>query len=211
MKLNRLLQLAILLLPMSSLTVMAAASGSKFDNPKIRAWKEFTQNLLNLHSSLISQRKVNKKTRTGGYANFPDHYLEESYTDAENGQLISLVQWTRDQPDQLHSIEVYIRDAQGRVLRDYSASYLPYAHNSPVQTLITLHTYNGDYHAFRTFNASGIRIYERCERDEEILMNMDEDQIDSALNSKAKPMQHDPYLTCFKGLEEKVGKYLQPQ
>jgi len=209
MKPNRML-LSMLILSLST-TLTIAAPDSKQEKPRARAWNEFTQNILKLHTALIANRKVNKKTRTGGYANLPDHYLEESYFDAENGQLLSLVQWVRDQPDQLHSIEVYIRDGQGRVLRDYSATYLPFSHRSPMQTLISLHAYNGDLHAFRSYDASGARIYERCERGEEILLNLDEDQIDQATQGKDKPMQKDPYLTCFKGLEDKAGKYLQPQ
>ncbi len=195
--------------------VSAAAANAEplqQDNRHIRIWNQFAQNLLKLHRQRIRQQNVSKKTRSGGYAQMPDFYLEESFYIGD--RLISKVQWEKQNPQQLHTIEVYLHDSQGRVVRDYAAAYLPVYHNAPTQTLITLHRYNKGLHAFRSFDASGYRIVERCTgrlNGREVNLLLDEDEIDAALGDPRGVMATQEYRQCFGDLPQKAGKYLNPQ
>jgi len=140
----------------------ADAEPDKPLNKHEQTWTAFANNTLALHHKLISSIKVQKKTRVGGYADLPDFYIENAYYDAKTHKLVSQVQWEKANPVMLHTIQVNIYDNSGRVTRDYAAAYLPDYHRSPTQTLISLHNYNGQLHAFRTFDASGFRIVEGC-------------------------------------------------
>ncbi len=140
---------------------VAGAEVLKEDNVHVRTWNAFARHLEQLHRRLTSVEGIEVRTSIGGYAGKPKFYREEDYY--LDGRLVSRVQWEREHPENLHAIEVYIRDEQGRVIRDYAAAFLPHYRNAPVQTLITLHRYNGDLHAFRSFDASGYRIVERCD------------------------------------------------
>jgi hypothetical protein len=183
----------------------------KSDNKHARVWNKFANDSLNLHKKMTADKTVEVKTRIGSYANVKDFYIENRYF--ENGKLISQVQWEKDNPKQLHTIEVYIHDNTGRVIRDFMAAYLPFYHNAPTQTLISFHHYNEKLHAFRSFDATGDIILERCTGennknqpvniilDEDELYN-DEDGIKSTLDYKA----------CFAGLTQStLGKYIIPQ
>jgi hypothetical protein len=183
---------------------------AKAPNKHIITWDAFAKNTLALHHKLISKVAVIKKTKIGGYAHLPNFYIEDSYYDAKSHKLISRVQWEKAHPTVLHTIEVYLYDDKGRVTRDFTAAYLPNYHKAPTQTLISLHNYNGDLHAFRTFDASGYRIDEGCRgeyqgKDVEILL--DEDEIADG----APEMKTPEYKACFDGVQEKAGKYLIPQ
>ena len=93
----------------------------------------------------------------------------------------------------------------GRVVRDYGALYLPWAHNAPI---ITLHRYHDDLHAMRQFNASGERIYEQCRgtlAGAKVDIELDWGEISP--RSAASPT----YRECFEGLQEIAGIYLTPQ
>jgi hypothetical protein len=123
------------------------------------------------------------------------------------------VQWEKDAPDQLHTIEVYIYDEKGRVSRDYMAAYLPHYHNAPTQTLISFHHYSDQLHAFRTFDASGDRILERCEgkNKQGQLVNflLDEDEL---YEDPDNVQTSADYKSCFAGLTQtQLGKYILPQ
>ncbi|MBI3560729.1 MAG: hypothetical protein HY080_03340 [Gammaproteobacteria bacterium] len=192
------------------LVMVAQAEPLRVDSKRVMIKNTFAQNLLKLNAELLAQHKIRKQTRVGGYANYPEFYLEDSNYDANTGKLISVVQWEKQQPTNLHSLEVYLYDAQGRVIRDYLTSYLPNARHAPVQNLISLHVYNGDYHAFRTFDAFGVRTYERCEKGSEIVLQLDEDEIHDAIKNHSQQLDSEPYLTCFKHLEVAADKYLIP-
>lgn len=190
--------------------IFSALVPAKEPNMHIITWDAFAKNVLALHKKLISQTKVVKKTKTGGYAHMPEFYKEESFYDARTHKLISKVQWEKDNPDVLHTIEVYLYDKQGRVIRDYAAAYLPEYHKAPTQTLISLHAYHGDLHAFRTFDASGYTIDEGCRgqyQGKEVQIILDEGEIEDG----APEMKTPEYQICFEGLQTKAGKYLMPQ
>ena len=195
-----------------SSTVFAAKV--KGDNEHARKWNKFADDVLVLHEALIKKIPVHKKTELGGYSGNPDFYKEERHYAKSHGKLISIVQWERDNPELLHTIEVYVRDDEGRILRDYSAAYLPQYRNAPTQTLVSIHIHNGDLHAFRTFEATGDRIVERCTgklNGEEVNFILDEDEIAHAEGGFTDVMEQTDYKACFKGMPEQAGKYLSPQ
>lgn len=189
-----------------------AAEGMKQDNVHIRTWNAFADNVYQLHRQLTAKGGITVKKSLGGYAQNKDFYVEEAYY--RDGKLISRVQWERENPKVMHTIEVYVRDEKGRVTRDFVAAYLPTYRNAPTQTLISLHRYNGDLHAFRTFDASGYRIIERCEgtlNGKPVNILLDEDEIDEALYDPEGIMQTAEYRQCFGDLQARAGKYLTPQ
>jgi len=186
----------------------------KEDNQHIRRWNGFADSLLELHKRLVSQQVNTIKTRMGGYAHLHDFYKEYQYINKKTGKLISQLQWEKAYPDNLHTIEVYIHDQYGRVIRDYSAAYLPHYRNAPTQTLISFHAYNGLLHAFRSFDASGDHILDRCSgryNAKVINILLDEDELYEGQFAKNGVMQSDTYKACFNGLPQTVGKYLNPQ
>ncbi len=190
-----------------------AAEPMKEDNVHVRTWNAFADNVLQLHYQLVNNgKKTTVKQTTGGYANRPDFYKQEEYY--QDGRLISAVRWEIENPRQMHTIEVFIHDDKGRVIRDYTAAYLPTYRNAPSQTLITLHSYNGKLHAFRTFDASGYRIVERCDgtlHGKPVTILLDEDEIDEFEGDPDSIMGTEAYKQCFAGLQLEAGKYLTPQ
>ena len=190
------------------------AAALRGNNEHARKWNKFADDVLALHNKLVEQKKTTVKRRLGGYFQNENFYKEEAYYDAANNKLISRVQWEREQPDNLHIIEVFIRDDQGRVTRDYIAAYLPNYRNAPTQTLVSLHAYNGKLHAFRSFDATSDLILERCTgklHGREVNLLLDEDEIYEALEGDSDVMEQTEYKACFKGMPNKVGKYLTPQ
>jgi len=181
-------------------------------NQHARTGNTFARQVLALHNKLIAQTHATRKTRNGGYANYPDFYREETWYDA-NGGLISRLLWERDNPQNLHTIEVFIRDAQGRVLRDYLAAYLPDYRNAPTQTQVTLYRYNGELSAFRGFDAYGDPIVERCTgrfQGGQVDFVLDENEIYEARVGRSDAMKRPEYQACFAGLAETAGDYLTP-
>lgn len=207
-------QILFTLLALLVAQVTGAEEKAKAPNKHIITWDAFAQNTLSLHKKLISEIEVVKKTKTGGYAGMPEFYIEETFYHPLTNNLISRVQWEKANPTQLHAIEVYLYDDKGRVIRDYVAAYLPSYHKAPTQTLISLYQYNGELQAFRTFDASGYRIFERCTgqfQGKEVDLMLDEDEIADSLEGKTKATKTETYKACFAGLQEKAGQYLTPQ
>ena len=193
-------------------TTAVNAASMQQDNVHVRTWNDFAQNVLQLHRELTQGKEVTIKLNSGGYAQLPAFYEEQAYY--LNGRLVSRVQWEREQPDALHSIEVFIYDKSGRVVRDFTAAYLPHYRNAPSQTLISLHNYNDSLHAFRSFDASGARIIERCQgkmKGKQVNLLLDEDEIHAALVGDSPVMQSAEYKHCFAGLQTEAGRYLTPQ
>jgi hypothetical protein len=202
--------ISILLMPFM-FSVAVATEPMKGDNKHVRVWNKFANDSLKLHKKLTKGKKLQVKTLVGSYANVKDFYIEHRYFD--NGKLISQVQWEKDDPKTLHTIEVYVHDKQGRVIRDFMAAYLPFYHNAPTQTLISIHHYVGKLHAFRSFDASGDVVLERCEgineKGQTVNLLLDEDDL---YNDPDEIMGSKEYNRCFDGLkQEKLGKYIIPQ
>ena len=207
-----LLSTLLMMIPVS--LPAADRDAMKEDNQHIRRWNGFAEKLLRLHDRLTRQQPHTVTERLGGYAHMENFYREFKYTNKKTGKLTSLVAWEKAYPDNLHTIEVYLYDEYGRVTRDYSAAYLPAYRNAPTQTLISFHVYNGLLHAFRTFDASGDHILDRCTgryNAKEINILLDDDDLYEGRFQKKGVMQSDTYRECFKGLPDKAGKYLDPQ
>ena len=191
----------------------ADKNAMKEDNRHIRTWNGFADNALNLHKELIKKHPHEVKKSLGGYAGNKDFYIQEEHTHKDSGKVTSVVQWEKENPTVLHSIEVFVRDDQGRVIRDFLAAYLPGYHNAPVQALVSFHQYSGKLHGFRSFDASGDKVLERCQgehkgKDFEFLL--DEDDLYAAyLNGN--PIEEKVYELCVGKLDEKLGKYALPQ
>lgn len=202
---------------LSLLLIMSAATAEeiKEDNLHVRTWNQFSDNLLKLHQKRIKNPNVVVKESTGGYFHLPDFYLQKDYF--LGNRLIASVRWEREKPENLHSIELYIHDKQGRVIRDYTVAYLPNYRNAATQTLISLHRYHEGLHAIRIFDASGYRITERCTgvfEGEEVDILLDEDEIAEALDDthvNQGIMMTYEYENCFGNLQQQAGKYLIPQ
>jgi hypothetical protein len=189
----------------------ASAEALKADNEFARICNLFADNLLELHQKLIDRTEFSVEKSVGGYHGNPEFYEQEKYIDKKTGKVISIVTWESDNPENLHTIEVFVRDKQGRVIRDYAAAYLPTYRNAPTQTLISFHAYNGDLHAFRTFDAVGDRLVERCTgtlKGKEVNMLLDEEDLLDAIHGDSEIMQQPVYKACFKGLPKKAGEYL---
>lgn len=199
------------------LLLSAAAQGVerlRVDSEHVRTWNQFAEDVHALHKDLIGKREVREEMSTGGYANQPDFYQEVKYYDRDSGHLISMIQRDRSPDKRLHTIEVYVRDEQGRVIRDYAAAYLPEHRNAPVQTLINLHHYDGDLHGFRQFDASGDLIYEFCEgthAGEEVQIRLFEDDIYGVSERVDRLMRSEPYLRCFGEIPKRADAYLSPR
>ncbi len=185
----------------------------KEDNAHIRKWNKFANDVLKLHHKLIQQHEHEIKKSTGGYAGNKDYYIEENYISQKTGKLLSKVQWEKANPEIMHTIEVYVHDEKGRVKRDFLAAYLPDYHNAPVQTLVSFHQYSGKLHGFRSFDASGDKILERCEgeyKGKPFEFILDEDELYAA-SMDGNPIEATVYSLCVGHLPQELGKYIKPQ
>lgn len=193
---------------------LAVFAEVKEDNLHVRTWNQFAQDILKFHQSRIKDMDVVVKEDIGGYSHLSDFYIEKKYF--SDNKHIATIMWEKENPELLHSIEVLVRDSRGRIIRDYVAAYLPSYRNAPTQTLISLHNYHKQLHAFRTFDASGYRIIERCTglyKGKEINFLLDEDEIAEALEDSHTgkgPMMSAHYKACFGELQQDVGIYLRP-
>lgn len=211
---RRTLALSMLCLLAASM-VNAAEQPSRMQEDKthVQTWNQFVAKILALHEKKIEKQQVSKTSKPGGYASQPDFYIEEEFRDAQ-GRLLSRLQWERETPTNLHAIELYIYDQQGRVIRDYAGAYLPHYRNAPTQTLISMHSYNGQLHAFRTFDASADFMFERCSgryQGEEVYISLDFDDKEELEGRPNTVMTSESYRACFKGLSKTAGNYLRPQ
>jgi hypothetical protein len=185
------------------------------DTDQVTVWNRFADRLMALHEKQIQGRKIRETEEFGGYARMPRFYREVSYYDVDSGRLMSRIQWETEHPDRVHSIEVYVYDSSGRLLRDYMAWYLPKYRNAPRATTINLYHYGHGVRGWRQFDASGNRLYERCnawagDQAGEILVELDEDEHAEALSEKNSIMTGELYLRCFGDIRASAGPYLNP-
>jgi hypothetical protein len=181
------------------------------DEDQVTVWNRFARNLKALHDRRLAGLELRTSEETGEYGGVMAkgyYYREVSYRDARSGALLAKLRTDRDRPQVLHGVEVNILDDDGRVVRDYAALYLPWAQNAPIRTFINLHRYNGELHAYRQFDASGERLYERCtgrHAGAPVDLSLYEEEIRTDIVSSA------PYRACFAGMPETAGIYLSPQ
>jgi hypothetical protein len=186
----------------------------KEDPVHVKTWNRFADDVYALHLRQIEGRKIEEKSKVCGYANEKDLYFEVEYYDKKTKRLLSRICWEKANPDRIHVIEVFIYDRKGRVIRDYTAAFLPYFRNAPSQTLIALHQYKRKLHAIRIFDASAELVTEKCTgryKGKEVFVLLDIDDILAARDNPNGIMQTEAYQRCFDGLETDVSPYLRAE
>lgn len=185
------------------------------DSEHVRDWNKFADEVYALHKKLVTGKEIKKVEKKGGYDGMPEFYNEVEYIDKKTGNLISRILWETENPDQIHVIEVNVYDNKNRVSRSYTAAFLPGYRNAPNQTLIHLYNYNDKkLKAFRTFDASGERIYEQCEgeyKGKQVWISLEDVDIAAAENTPTSIMFKPEYKACFTGLQKVCGDYVRPQ
>lgn len=202
--------LTLFLLSMSVLH----AEAMKEDPIHVHTWNRFTDDVYALHLKQIKGREIVEKRKVCGYPDDKEFYVEVEYYDKKTNRLLSRICWEKENPENIHVIEVYVYDKQGRVVRDYTSAYLPYFRNAPTQTLIALHQYKGKLHAIRIFDASAELITEKCTgsyKGKEVFILLDIDDIFAARDNPDGIMQTKEYKRCFDGLENDVSPYLRAE
>lgn len=207
---------AIAVVSMLSVMMSATAAESlKEDTQHIKTWNHFADAMYELHKQRIKKHEIITSEKIGGYYDDPDYYREVTYRNKKTGNILSRIQWVKDNPDVIHVIELFFHDNEGRVVRDYTAAYLPGYRNAPAQALMAFHSYNGDLHAFRSFDATGEAVFERCEgryKGEAVDIFFEDDDIDIMRRNPTKGEAATLlYQACFKGMPQKPGKYLDPK
>ncbi|MCK5360131.1 MAG: hypothetical protein KAJ95_05860 [Gammaproteobacteria bacterium] len=176
-------------------------------------WNAFVDKLYLLHRNRLADDNYYTNENIGGYGGQIDnleYYREVHYYDRDSRQLLSTVKWNETYPFGIHMIDVFIYDDSGRVLREYSATYLPSRYTSPAETLIILHNYNDSLHSFREFDASNVQLYEQCEKlNGEIVFALHYVDIPDSLSQLEKEKQQD-YRACFGHVAESAGIYIDP-
>jgi hypothetical protein len=184
---------------------------------QVTAWNRFAEGVYQLHRSQLQGRRIEETEEFGGYRGLPRFYREVTYRDAESRRVLSRIQWEREQPDRIHSIEVYVHSADGRLLRDYMAWYLPQGRNAPRATAINLYHYDDGIRGWRQFDASNERTYEKCSewrdgREQRTLIELSEDKLVEALAEPNKGVLASAlYQRCFASLTDTAGRYLEPK
>jgi len=201
---------ALLLAAYSVWAADAQAIRIETDDDHVTSWNRFAKKAYDLHQRQIAGREIRRTVETGEYHGAAARgygYKETSYHDVRTGLLLSRVSFDRDRPKILHTVEVFIYDPQGRVMRDFASIYLPMAQNAPIRTLINVHRYNNGLHAYRQFDASGNRIYEQCKgahAGTQVDISLEQQDIGPPTTAS------DTYQACFAGVQETVGAYLVP-
>ena len=204
-----------LLFFLSLLTIsLLHAESLKEDKEHVQVWNQFALDVYELHLRQIQGRVIEEQRSVGGYANDKDFYLQIDYIDKKSGLRLSRIRWEKADPQTIHAIDVFIHDRKGRVIRDYSASFLPHFRNAPVQTLITLHQYNKNLHAFRIFDASAELIGEQCHgkyRREPVRIRLDYDDLMAERRKPTGLMVSEVYQACFAQLALDAGPWLRAE
>ena len=194
--------------------VMAnSPSVMQVDQAQVTHWNQFVDDLYLLHQAQLQGKEIRTQSETGGYANYPDFFVETRYYDAATGLLLSRVQRESKHPDLIHLIEVNVYDDKQQLQRDYLAAYLPEHRNAPIQTLINLHAHQQGLHAFRQFDASGERIYEQCQgqfANKSVFISLDEDELVSGPAQRKKILDSPVYQQCFAAIPMRADEFLQP-
>ena len=142
-----------------------------------------------------------------------DFYREVKHFDKKSRRLLSRVLWEIDNPEQIHEIEVFVYDTNGKLKRDYLTAFLPGHRNAPVQTLINFHYQNDELKSFRQFDVSGQKIYERCEGkflNDPLNISLDDSDFAEYSDETMKTMESQEYQACFGHTIATLGDYINP-
>lgn len=201
-----------LVYPVVGNTAESTASSSS-DKKHVKILNQFAQRLRILHELQTTQNEIFQKESKGGYRGGDDFYREVKYYNKKTGNLLSRVMWEIEKPDQIHEIEVFVYDDNGRLKRDYLAAFLPVLRNAPVQALINLHHQNDEVKSFRQFEVSGEKIYEFCEGKffgEPLTISLDDNDFFVPNEETIKLMESVEYLSCFDKTMGTLGSYVNP-
>lgn len=196
------------------LALMFAHSASSAD--LAARWTKFAQALEALHKQRITSLDYVTEEKAGGYGGIradPEFYREVKFNDRKSGRLLALVQREIQPPNSLHVIEIYIYDDQGRVLREYLATYLPNRREIPYQTLVTRYAYEGKLQAYRQFDASDDFLFEYCAGELEgkkVRIAWDDLDMPDNVNEITDDFTRKAYQICFQSLPKTAGAYLDP-
>lgn len=209
---------ALLWLLAPALAPSAQSESMSEDRGHVYRWNKFTDDLYALHQRQVAGREVRIEEETGGYPGQPGFYREERYFDADTDRLLGIIQWEAASPDTIHSISVFRYDEAGRLIRDYSSTYLPDYRNAPTQTLIFIHRYRDELHAFRSFDASDDLLYERCEgrfQGGPVFISLDIDEIEDAQGERYRNnsgiLTEPVYAHCFGDMPDSAAHLLPPR
>lgn len=197
--------------------VVSNAAGSttpmSHNQVEVDSWNLFAQRLYILHQHQIVQRQILQKESKGGYSGGKNFYREVKYIDKKTKTLLSRILWEIDNPKQIHEIEVFVYDKNGKLKRDYLAAFFPEQRNAPIQTLINFHYQNDELKSFRQFDASGDKIYELCEGKffgEPMTISLDDNDFAVSSIETVRTMESQEYLACFNNTISVLGDYLNP-
>ena len=188
----------------------------KTDKVQVKKWNNFVAELYELHVDKTKNIPILTTEIIGGYGggfNNKEFYREISYVNKKTNKLISKIQWEVDNPNTIHTIEIFLYDTLGKIKTDFYARFLPYARNAPVQTLINLHNHNENLHAFRQFDANGELIYETCRGkffNQDINLHLDNEEIQDFKINNTDEFLEETYNACFLNLAQTATAYLSP-
>jgi hypothetical protein len=180
-----------------------------------KQWNDFIDGIYKLHDKRIDSVDYITEETVGGYGGVTNDlkfYREERFYEKNSGRLLSVIRWERQKPDNLHDIELYVYDEKGRVLREYSATFLPSRRAAPFHTQITLHYYNDDIHSFREFDASNDHLYEQCEKisdPKHVYFALHYEDIPYSYRD-IEPSRQQQYRACFDNLAKTAEPYTNP-
>jgi len=183
---------------------------------KVTVWNRFADHLVELHRARLQDRAVRIEQTDGHYGGsaWGDvTFTDQNFIANDDGRLLAHVRYESTHPTLVHIIDVDVYGADGRLARDYTAAWLPVYRNAPVQTLINLHAWHGDLHAFRQFDASGVRIYEQCRGKldgQDVDISLTEELIPDPGTNAGDERTAREYRACFADLPLKAGRWLDP-
>lgn len=176
----------------------------------------FAHALVTLSNHLLQQQAVITKESFGGYGGITNDlkfYKQFKNISKASNKVISIVQWETKHPENLHSVEVNIYDKDGRLLRDYSASYLPVYRRAPDQTLINIHHYENGLHSARQFNALDDILFEECSgqyQGQPISFGFDYIEMPDSSDDIEDEDFRQIYQACFRHLSSSAEPYTNP-
>lgn len=186
------------------------------DDTHVDRWNKFVEDLFSLHQHIIKNQNIYTRESKGGYGgvtNDPEFYREVRHYDKKTDKLLSNIKWENKNPEDIHSIDIYIYDDKGRIIRDYSAYYLPKHRNAPYQTFINIHHYSENLHSFRQFDANNEILFEFCEgsyNGKPVKISHEYHEIPDKISDISDMPNRDSYQACFNQLAKSAGAYLHP-
>lgn len=206
----------IVLCALINLAGVSQAASINEDMTRRERLNQFVQSLYSFNTARIKGLEVIVEESTGGYGgvtNNLEFYRAVRYFDKKTGKLLADIKWESENPDNLHTIDVYIYDAQGRIEREYSAAYLPVYRKAPYVTFINIHHYGDGLHGYRQFDFADNRLFEFCAGEylsQQVHIVLDEYEIPDSAAELPDAGQSAVYNACFGEIPTTVKSLLIP-